>query len=124
MSYDILWNSDEVEVAEHVNVPVWIDQGISCYDVAAIVQGGCESGAYMPAVTYYEAQKIINEHADSVIRFLENQGHEKAEFNFSNQTWAGFCVQLLSLAVDTWAYSIAEELAEALEAEQEDEECS
>lgn len=122
MGYDILWNSGEVKAAEYVEVPVWIDQGIYCYDVAAICQGGCESGAYMPAVTYYEAQKIMNEHADSVIRFLENQGYEKAEFDFSNQTWGCFCVQLLSLAVDTWAYSIAEELAEALEAEQEDAE--
>jgi len=37
---------------ETFTIPQWIEQDITPSTVAAILQGGCESGAYMPAVTY------------------------------------------------------------------------
>ena len=50
-----LWNTgtplNEIDGLD-IDVPGWIDQDITPADVAAIVQGGCASGAYMPAVTY------------------------------------------------------------------------
>jgi len=36
------------------NQPAWIVNELTPYDLAAINQGGCASGAYMPAVTYYD----------------------------------------------------------------------
>ena len=48
-----IWNDDTpiTDLDVDIEVPGWIEQDISPQDVAAIVQGGCESGAYMPAVT-------------------------------------------------------------------------
>lgn len=34
---------------EPVDVPEWITEPLSPADIAAILQGGCESGAWMPA---------------------------------------------------------------------------
>ena len=53
-----IWNDDTPISALDVDIeiPRWIEQDISPQDVAAIVQGGCESGAYMPAVTYQNRQ--------------------------------------------------------------------
>ena len=45
-----------------IDVPAWIKDGITNYDVASINEGGCASGAYMPAVTYHEALETMNEH--------------------------------------------------------------
>ena len=39
----------------NIQVPEWIDQDLTIYDVDSIIQGGCASGAYMPAVIYHEA---------------------------------------------------------------------
>ena len=52
------------------NVPNWIEQDITHADIAAIVQGGCASGAYMPAVTYATAAAVMAEHGDDVLQYL------------------------------------------------------
>ena len=56
-----------------VKVPRWIEQDISPSDVAAIVQGGCASGAYMPAVTYYDATQTMNEHGDDILQYIHGR---------------------------------------------------
>lgn len=58
--YDALWNNEEPVADLGIEVPRWIDQDISPNDIAAICQGGCASGAYMPAVTYYQALAQFN----------------------------------------------------------------
>jgi hypothetical protein len=51
--------------------PDWITDELSPNDIAAINQGGCESGAYMPAVTYCEAAATMSRHGDDVLDFIE-----------------------------------------------------
>ena len=49
----ILWDNSDVEIQSlGIDVPRWIEQDIDCGMVASVLQGGCASGAYMPAVTY------------------------------------------------------------------------
>ena len=54
------------------NEPEWITQSLSPYDIAAINQGGCASGAYMPAVTYYQATKTMAEHGNDAIDLMRS----------------------------------------------------
>ena len=68
---DTLWNYDE-EIADLVDVPAFIEQDITASQVAAIIQGGCASGAYMPAVTYYDAKQTMAEHGDDVLQYIED----------------------------------------------------
>ena len=53
------------------NEPKWIEP-LSPSDIAAINQGGCASGSYMPAVTYHTANMTMAEHGDDVLQFLED----------------------------------------------------
>jgi hypothetical protein len=54
------------------NQPAWITETLSPADIAAISQGGCESGAYMPACTYHEAATTMAEHGDEVLDYLQD----------------------------------------------------
>lgn len=76
----------------------------SIADIQAIQQGGCASGAYMPAVTYSTALECMVSHNVSVESQLEGLGHE---FTFypSEETFSGFAVKIVSAAVETWAAS-------------------
>jgi len=117
---DLLWNCEQPVTAFDIEVPQWIEQDISVYHVAAIVQGGCESGAYMPAVTYVTAQRTMAEHGDDVLNYLEGFICEPLSFDVHTESFGGFCVRLLSLAVDIWAVSVSDQLKSAVEEAQED----
>jgi hypothetical protein len=39
----------------------------------SISQGGCASGAYMPAVTYHTALETMLEHGDDILSYIEDQ---------------------------------------------------
>ena len=112
MTVDI-WEHEQ-PAAEHIDVPGWIEQDITGNQIAAIRQGGCESGAYMPAVTYYQAAETMAKHGDDVLTYLEEQLGElpPPPDNFS---WAGLAVHYLSYAVDWWATGAEEELTSKLE---------
>lgn len=114
MNSTILWNDEEPVTELDVDVPSWIDQEISPNDIAAIVQGGCASGAYMPAVTYHEAIATMAEHGTRVIEYLDNvigldevwRSLEQLEaHNNAPRTWGSICVYFLSTAVEAWASS-------------------
>ena len=99
-----------------IDVPLWIDQDITPGSVAAIVQGGCASGAYMPAVTYYQATQTMAEHGDAVLQFIQD-GSRFGELPHprDDESWAGIAVHYLSIAVELWAaraYSELEALAD------------
>ncbi len=100
-----------------LDVPVWIDQDLTTDDVVAIVQCGCNSGAYMPAVTYHTARSTMAEHGDDVVEFIEDHLGELPAPP-ARSSWSGVCVHYLATAVELWA-SIAEseieEIAEELE---------
>ena len=87
------------------NVPDWIEQDISPNDIAAICQGGCASGAYMPAVEYYKAAKTMGQYGDcdgGVLAFIEDQTGEIPQPP-KDQSWAGLACFYLSYAVELWA---------------------
>ena len=83
-------------------VPAWIDQEITGTAVFEIRQGGCASGAYMPAVTYYDARQTMAEHGDDVLEFVEEHYGEIPQPK-PGESWSGIAVYYLSLAVELWA---------------------
>ena len=100
---------DGVPFADWLDIPEWIEPGHfeSPDDLAAVVRGGCASGAYMPAVTYRTAELTMGRHGDEVIEFLEFHDYlrEMDAFCLSNgDSWAGFCCRVLSSAVEQWCY--------------------
>jgi len=112
---DILWNFDQ-PVSGLVDVPVYIDKDITGCTVASIIQGGCASGAYMPAVTYYDARQTMSEHGDTVLQAIEDNYGELPQPQ-AGESWSGMAVFYLSCAVELWAHGIEDELTEAIETE-------
>ena len=115
-----LWNTDRPVTDFEIDVPAWTDQDIDCSTVAAIVQGGCASGAYMPAVTYHTAAQTMAEHGDDVLDYISNTLGELPKIP-DDESWSGIAVFFLSYAVELWAASVHDEL-EAMEEEPETEE--
>lgn len=121
-----LWEYDEAisvynekalaadEDGETVDVPEWIEQDITPADVAAIVQGGCDSGAYMPAVTYHRALATMAEHGDDVLQYIEDR--DRMPESLPAGSWAGLACWFLSAAVELWANSVENELDDMLDA--------
>lgn len=107
-----LWNTEtaiEDIPGLDLNLPIWIDQNITPSDVAAIVQGGCASGAYMPAVTYHKALAVMSEDGDEVLQFIEDQLGELPQPK-RGESWSGLACFYLSTAVELWASSVESEL--------------
>jgi hypothetical protein len=109
-----LWNCKTSITDFDIDVPEWIEQDISPSDVAAILQGGCESGAYMPAVTYYQAAKTMAEHGDAVMDFIQDSLGELPTAP-QDTSWSGMAVFYLSYAVEIWASNISDELETVLD---------
>lgn len=82
--------------------PDWITEQLSPANIAAINQGGCASGAYMPAVTYHTALRTMNEHGNDVLEFLDD---DVDHLTLNEQTWSGIAVLFLSAAVEKWCYT-------------------
>jgi hypothetical protein len=118
MTSEEIWNDEEPiegrdeDHAFDIDVPAWIDQEISPSTVAAIVQGGCSSGAYMPAVTYYDAKETMNEHGDDVLQYLEDYSDGIPEIP-RGESWAGIAVFFVSYAVELWASMAHDQLEQA-----------
>ena len=114
MNTDPLWNNDEPVTALDIDVPAWIEQDITPADIAAINQGGCASGAYMPAVTYYDVAQTMAKHGDDVLQYLEDI-YGKLPPPKTDESWSGLACFYLSAAVEAWAASVEDEVTEALE---------
>ncbi len=102
----VSWDDDEPLCDRGIEVPEWIDQDITGSTVCAIQQGGCESGAYMPAVTYHEALETMSEHSDDILETVESvfgcvTMWEEARRN--GVTWDGVACWFVSNAVEIWA---------------------
>ena len=108
-----LYDYDSTPAADYVDVPDWIVPDITAADVAAIEQGGCDSGAYMPAVTYSTAADTMARHGDAVLDYIESTYGELIAPP-AGVSWSGMAVHYLSRAVDAWACGAAEELRAAL----------
>lgn len=109
-----LWNNEDPITDLNIDVPRWIERDISPSTIAAILQGGCSSGAYMPAVTYHDAQKTMGEHGDDVLDYIENAMGELPK-ELDGMSWSGMAVYFLSIAVELWASSIEDEVSEAID---------
>jgi hypothetical protein len=107
----------EIEIRElGLDVPRWIAQDIDTAQVAAIVEGGCASGAYMPAVTHHEALATMTEHGDDVFDFLDGACGLIPEPVWRQRlSWSALACFYLSLAVEDWASTTAHQVVEALE---------
>lgn len=108
-----LWNTEtpikDIEGLD-IDLPSWLIDDISPSDVAAIIQGGCASGAYMPAVTYHDAQKTMALHGDDVLQYIEDAGMELP--NVAGQGWSEMACTYLSAAVELWASAVESHLEE------------
>lgn len=115
-----LWNHEEPIVsypgwtAERVPIPEWIDPKISPSNVAAILEGGCDSGAYLPAVTYHAALETLNTHGEAIFDYLEDSLGELPPKTSSVGSWAGLAVFYLSYAVELWALEVKTPLNDLL----------
>lgn len=104
--------SDEKLLTDlEIDIPDWIDQDLTTDDITAINQGGCASGAYMPAVTYYTARKTMSDHGDDVLEYIESALGEVPGPK-QGESWSGIAVHYLSLAVELWASSVETALEE------------
>jgi hypothetical protein len=78
------------------------------YDIEAVRQGGCASGAYMPAVTYCIAAECMYKFGHEIVEYLDQQGYgtecEFLQLNPQEDTYAGWCVKVVSAAVEEWCY--------------------
>lgn len=116
MNESQMWE-DEKPITKHgIEVPDWIDQDISPSTVAAICQGGCSSGAYMPAVTYHQAAQTMNEHGDDVLEHIEDQTGETLTLQ-RGMSWSQLACYYLSIAVELWASGAYDQLEEEEEEE-------
>jgi len=96
-----------------IEVPEWIDQDISLDDIRNILQGGCDSGAYMPAVTYCQALKTMADHGDDVLQYIEDAVGDLPDVK--GESWSGMACKYLSAAVELWCSSIEDEADYALD---------
>jgi len=92
------------EIDDAPEVPQWIDQDISPSQIEAIYEGGCASGAYMPAVTYYTARQTMGEYGDEVLQYLQDELGELPRPR-NDKSWSGLALFYLRCAVEAWAAS-------------------
>lgn len=104
-----------------IDIPAWMDQDIALADIDAIYEGGCASGAYMPAVTYWQARQTMNDHGDDVLTFIEDQYGDLPAVP-RGESWSGIAVHYLSIAVELWVSSVRDEVRAALDAANDDDE--
>ena len=117
---DLLWNYEDpiTELTRgEVTPPRWIDQDINPSTVAASLQGGCNSGAYMPAVTYHDALETMQHHGNTILDYLEDSLGELPTPPHTI-SWSGLACHYLSRAVELWAASIEDDLRRMLTVEE------
>lgn len=116
MTHNEIWNC-ETPISEllEMQIPEWIEQDICAMTVASICQGGCASGSYMPAVTYWRANQTMAAHGDDVLQYIQDcYGELPAPRN--DESWSGMACHYLSFAVELWAGGIMAQL-EGMEGE-------
>jgi hypothetical protein len=112
MPDDILWRH-EIELKElGIDVPEWIRPDIDTRELGAILQGGCASGAYMPAVTWTEAVRTMGRDGVQVVDYVQdNLGTATAA---PAGRWHDICSWWLVQAVELWCSSVQYDAVEAL----------
>ena len=117
-----LWENDDPVSDLGIDVPPWIEEKITPYDVAAVNQGGCASGAYMPAVTYWQALETMGDYGDNVLDFIQEALGE-VPMPDSDESWSAMACHFLATAVELWCGGVEDEVHKALDKlEDEDDE--
>jgi len=116
---DLLRNYKDpiADLTSEIWIPRWVDQDISPSTVAAILQGGCASGAYMPAVTYSDSVETMQRHGDAedgVLAYLEDILGELPPPPLDDSSWSGLAYHYVTHAVELWAASIEDDLRRIL----------
>jgi hypothetical protein len=115
------WTEDSPAKDAGIEVPEWIDQDILLGQIEDIFLGGCDSGAYMPAVTYHEALKTMHEHGSKVFDFLEEHDFNTTALIYSaTASWPAWACKLVSAAVEHWAFTVRDEAEKLTQTEDED----
>ncbi len=83
--------------------PEWItcNQSLDMIDIKGIKQGGCASGAYMPAVTYDTAEQTMSDHSWDIFDYIKEHYREVPQPE-TVTTWNSLAAFYLSLAVELW----------------------
>ena len=101
----IAQNADLRDTVEALkDQPDWLvamDDDLTIYDVKSIQQGGCASGAFMPAVTYYTAKQIMAEHGDDILDYIGDIYAEPVAIE-QDESWGSFNCRVVSMAVEMW----------------------
>lgn len=101
---------DDIEVSKlGIELPEWIESDLLVCDVYAISEGGCASGAYMPAVTYFIANATMAVHGDDVLEYIESTLGEIPTLP-DNESWSGIAVHFLSIAVELFAGEVVAQI--------------
>ncbi len=98
-----------------ITVPPYVEPDIDVGQVEAIVEGGCASGAYMPAVTYSTAIATMAKHGSAVLAAIADMGDDFGDMFPEPPSWGALCCRLLSQAVELWALDAIDEVEQALE---------
>lgn len=85
-------------------------QGYTLQDIKEIAQHGCASGAFMPAVTYYEARKWMLENEDYFNDLVDEMTSELCYELDKSFTLSGLAVDAYSYAVESFCQSLVSEL--------------
>lgn len=93
-------------VSQMSDQPQWITEGhsLEIADIQAIKQGGCASGAFMPAVTYYTANETMAQYGDDILEYIESVLGEIPQPK-TGESWSGLAVFYYSYAVELWCSS-------------------
>ena len=95
-----------------IEPPQWISETISTTDVAAIIEGGCRSDTYPPAVSHAQALETMNRYGDEIFEFIKDNQWEVPRFEITS--WKAGAVKIVSTAVAIWCGNVADELAERI----------
>ncbi|AHK11328.1 hypothetical protein S14_219 [Shewanella sp. phage 1/4] len=79
----------------------------SVSELISIYEGGCASGAYMPAVTYYTANQCMASDASGSVE-EEIEHYEEITFNPSEESFSQFASKLCAMAVESFVQKHAE----------------
>jgi len=109
----LLENMDRSDIGQFIekvnDQPDFIESMGSVEDVAeliAIYVGGCASGAYMPAVTYFTAKKTFIEFEDVLCDYVDGYGLS-LDLD-KGDCFSTFCVKVCSAAVESWVHSFSD----------------
>jgi hypothetical protein len=112
--YDTPWERDHDVKVELYSSPLWVDITLIGEDVSwwfDLAQHGCESGMYMPAVTYHEARDTFKRYGAEMLDYLAShdiEWHEAFARKFKGQAVdmdhlatfvCSLCIEMLAVQV-------------------------